>query len=125
MHLQLTDEEKMVRHIAREFLEAECPPSLVREMETDPLGYPPALWRKTAELGWQGMALPEKYGGQDLPLVYLGLIMQEVGRAIAPLPLHSTIVAALAIAADGTAAQREAILPAVVRGDTVLTWAFT
>lgn len=125
MHLQLTDEEKMLRHIAREFLEAECPTSLVREMETDALGYPPALWRKTAELGWQGMALPEKYGGQDLPLVYLGLIMQEVGRAIAPLPLHSTVVVALTIAGDGTAAQREAILPAVARGDTVLTWAFT
>lgn len=125
MHLQLTDEEKMLRQIAREFLDAECPTSLVREMETDALGYPPALWRKTAELGWQGMALPEKYGGQDLSLVYLGLVMQEVGRAIAPLPLHSTVVAALTIATDGTAAQREAILPAVVRGDTVLTWAFT
>jgi alkylation response protein AidB-like acyl-CoA dehydrogenase len=125
MDLLLTDEEKMLRHTAREFLEAQCPTSLVREMETDPLGYPPALWRKTAELGWQGMALPEKYGGQDLPLVYLGLIVQEVGRAIAPLPLHSTVVAALTIASEGTAVQREAILPAVVLGDTVLTWAFT
>lgn len=125
MNLRLTDEEKMLRHTAREFLEAECPTSLVRAMETDPLGYPPALWRKTAELGWHGMALPEKYGGQDLPLVYLGLIMQEVGRAVAPLPLHGTVVAALAIANDGTPAQREAILPGVVRGDTVLTWAFS
>jgi alkylation response protein AidB-like acyl-CoA dehydrogenase len=83
------------------------------------------LWRKIAELGWPGMALPEKYGGQDLPLVYLGLIMQEVGRALAPLPLHSTVVAALTIARDGTEAQREALLPGVVRGETVLTWAFT
>lgn len=125
MDLLLTDEEKMLRHTAREFLEAECPTSLVREMETDPKGYPPALWRKTAELGWQGMALPEKYGGQDLPLVYLGLILEEAGRAIAPLPLHSTVVAALTVAKDGTEAQREAVLPAVARGESVLTWAFT
>ncbi|MBI2202745.1 MAG: acyl-CoA/acyl-ACP dehydrogenase [Candidatus Rokubacteria bacterium] len=125
MNLLLTDEEKMLRHTAREFLEAECPTTLVRAMETDPLGYPPALWRKTAELGWQGMALPETYGGQDLPLVYLGIIMQEVGRAVAPLPLLGTVVAALTIASDATPAQREAILPGVVRGDTVLTWAFT
>ena len=125
MDLLLTEEEKMLRHTAREFLEAECPTSLVREMETDPKGYPPALWQKTAELGWQGMALPEKYGGQDLPLVYLGLILEEVGRAVAPPPLHSTVVAALTIAKDGTEAQREAVLPGVVRGDTVLTWAFT
>ena len=125
MDVLLTEEEKMVRDSAREFFEAECSTTLVREMETDPKGYPPALWRKAAELGWQGMALPEKYGGQDLPLVYLGLIFAEVGRAVAPLPLHSTVVAALTIAKDGTEAQREAILPAVVRGDTVLTWAFT
>ena len=125
MDVLLTEEEKMVRDSAREFFEAECSTTLVREMETDPKGYPPALWRKAAELGWQGMALPEKYGGQDLPLVYLGLIFEEVGRALAPLPLHSTVVAALTIARDGTEAQREAILPAVVRGDAVLTWAFT
>ena len=125
MDVLLTEEEKMVRDSAREFFEAECSTTLVREMETDPKGYPPALWRKAAELGWQGMALPEKYGGQDLPLVYLGLIFAEVGRAMAPLPLHSTVVAALAIARDGTEAQREAILPAVVRGEAVLTWAFT
>lgn len=125
MDVLLTEEEKMVRDSAREFFEAECSTTLVREMETDPKGYPPALWRKAAELGWQGMALPEKYGGQDLPLVYLGLIFEEAGRAVAPLPLHSTVVAALTIARDGTEAQREAILPAVVRGDAVLTWAFT
>ena len=125
MDVLLTEEEKMVRDSAREFFEAECSTTLVREMETDPKGYPPALWRKAAELGWQGMALPEKYGGQDLPLVYLGLIFEEAGRAVAPLPLHSTVVAALTIARDGTEAQREAILPAVVRGDAVLTWAFS
>jgi alkylation response protein AidB-like acyl-CoA dehydrogenase len=124
MDLLLTEEEKMLRQSAREFLEAECPTTLVRDMETDALGYPPEMWRKTAELGWQGMALPEKYGGQDLPLAYLGLILQEVGRAMAPLPLHSTVVAALTIAKDGTEAQREAVLPGVVRGETVLTWAF-
>src|SRR6266508_6505794 len=107
MDVMLTEEEKMVRNSAREFLEAECSTALVREMETDPKGYPPALWRKAAELGWQGMALPEKYGGQDLPLVYLGLIFEEVGRVMAPLPLHSTVVAALTIARDGTDEQRE------------------
>ena len=125
MDVMLTEEEKMVRNSAREFLEAECSTALVREMETDPKGYPPALWRKAAELGWQGMVLPEKYGGQELPLVYLGLIFEEVGRAVAPLPLHSTIVAALTIAGDGTETQREAILPAVVRGEAILTWALT
>ncbi len=124
MDMLLTEDEVMLRNSARTFLEAECPPALARRMETDAKGYPDDLWRKAAEMGWQGMALPEKYGGLDLPLVQLGLILEEVGRAIAPLPLHSTVVAALTIAKDGTEAQREAVLPGVVRGQTILTWAF-
>ncbi len=95
MDVLLNEDEATLRNTTREFLEAECPPSLVRQMEKDAKGYPDSLWRKIAELGWQGMALPEKYGGLDLPLVQLGLILEEVGRAVAPLPLHSTVVAAL------------------------------
>ena len=124
MDTTLSEEEVMVRETARKFLEAECPTKLVREMEKDPLGYPPALWKQAAELGWQGLALPEQYGGSDMPMTYLGLVLEEVGRALAPLPLHSTVVAALAIARDGSEALRSAVLPGVAAGDSVLTWAF-
>ena len=125
MDTTLTEEEGMIREIARRFLEAECPPKLVRAMEKDPLGYPPALWKQAAELGWQGMSLPEQYGGSALPLVYLGLVMEEVGRALAPLPLLCTVVTARAIASAGPGVMRTAILPGVAAGDTVLTWAFS
>ena len=119
-----TEEEQMLKNLAREFLEGECPPSLARAMETDDLGYPPELWNKMAELGWFGLALPEQYGGQGMPLTYLGIIIEEAGRAIAPVPFHSTMVPALTIAKYGTEGQREDILPRVARGDLVLTWAF-
>jgi alkylation response protein AidB-like acyl-CoA dehydrogenase len=114
----------MIRETARKFLEAQCSTKLVREMEKDALGYPPALWKQAAELGWQGLALPEKYGGSEMPMTYLGLVLEEVGRAIAPLPLHSTVVAALTVAKHANEALRSAVLPAVVAGDAVLTWAF-
>ena len=119
------DDERMVADSAREFLDGECPPSLVREMENDALGYPPALWEKVAELGWQGLCLPESVGGSAMGLVYMGLVLREVGRALAPLPLHSTVVAALTIAADGSDAQQQAHLPDVVTGKSVLTWSFS
>lgn len=125
MDTTLTEEELMVRETARKFLETECPPRLVREMETDEKGYPPALWRKAADLGWQGMALPENYGGSGMPLAYLGLILQEVGRALAPLPLQSTVVTALALAREGSDEQKASVLPAVSSGDMILTWAFS
>ena len=125
MDVLLTEEEKMVATSAREFLEGECSTTLVREMEENPLGYPPELWSKCAEMGWTGMCLPEAYGGQELPLVYLGLVMQEVGRALAPLPLHSTVVTALALLRAGNAEQKEQYLPAVSEGRSILTWAFS
>ena len=117
------EEELMVKNLAREFLEAECPPSLARNMEKDELGYPPELWQKMAGLGWLGMSLPEEYGGQGLPLTYLGLILEEIGRTIAPVPLLSTAVPALTIAEAGSLEQRQQVLPRVSRGDLVMTWA--
>lgn len=124
MDTTLSEEEVMIRETARKFLEAHCPTKLVREMEKDPKGYPPALWKQAADLGWQGLALPEQYGGSAMPLTYMGLVLEEVGRALAPLPLHSTVVAALAVARDGSEEVCSAILPGVAAGDAVLTWAF-
>ena len=125
MDVLLNDDENLIVDSAREFLTGECPTKLVREMEIDALGYSTELWTKVAELGWQGMCLPEKVGGSDMPLVYLGLVLREAGRALAPIPLHSTAVASLAIARDGSAAQQEKYLPDVVAGKSVMTWAFT
>jgi alkylation response protein AidB-like acyl-CoA dehydrogenase len=120
-----SEEEQMLKNLAREFLEGECPPSLARAMETDELGYPPELWKKMAELGWTGLSLPEQYGGQGMPLTYLAVILEEAGRAIAPVPLHSTMTAALTVAEHANQAQQADILPRVCTGDLILTWAFT
>jgi alkylation response protein AidB-like acyl-CoA dehydrogenase len=77
-----------------------------------------------AELGWFGWALPEAYGGSGGTLVELGLIFQEAGRALAPVPLLSTIVPALGIALDGSEELKQDILPRVATGELILTWAF-
>ncbi len=118
------EEEGKIRDSARAILEAECPPALVRKMEKDARGYDPVMWKKVSDLGWLAMALPEEHGGLGMPLVSLGIVMEEVGRAIAPLPLHSTLAAALTIARFGSYTQKSAVLPAVIKGDAILSWAF-
>ena len=123
MNVLPSEEELMVKNAAREFLDAECPPSLARAIEQDERGYSVALWEKMAALGWFGISLPEAYGGGGLPVTYLGLILEECGRAVAPVPLHSTATAALAVASHGTPAQQADILPRVARGDLIMTWA--
>ena len=58
MDILPSEEEQLLKNAAREFLEAEISTGLVREMELDENGYPPALWRQMAELGWLGLAIP-------------------------------------------------------------------
>ena len=123
MDILPSEEEQLLKNAARDFLEAEVSTALVREMELDENGYPAALWQQMADLGWLGLPIPEEYGGQGLPLTYLGMVMEEVGRVLAPVPLHSTMVAALTIAEAGTDDQKRELLPAVCSGDMVMTWA--
>ena len=123
MDILPSEEEQLLKNAAREFLEAEVSTALVREMELDENGYPPSLWRQMAELGWLGLAIPEEYGGQGLPLAYLGLVLEEMGRVLAPVPFHSTMTSALTIAESGSEDQKRELLPAVCSGDMVLSWA--
>ena len=123
MNVLPSEEELMVKNAAREFLAAECPPSLPRAIEQDERGYSVELWEKMAALGWFGISLPESHGGGGLPVTYLGLILEECGRAIAPVPFHSTATAALAVARHGSAEQQQSILPRAARGDLIMTWA--
>ncbi|PON17723.1 hypothetical protein C2W62_11720 [Candidatus Entotheonella serta] len=123
MDVLLSEDEAFLQNSARDFFEQECPPDLVRDMETDDQGYAIDLWSKMVDLGWLNYALPEAYSGDGGPLMHLGLLLEEAGRAAAPLPLLSTLVPALTLAASGSDAQCQEILPRVGRGDLILTWA--
>lgn len=122
MDILLTDDEATVRDAAATFLATESTPALVRATEREPGRIAHALWGRIAELGWLGISLPEACGGQDLPLSYLGLLFEELGRRIAPVPMLGTMVAALILARHGSPAQRRR-LDEVVDGKLILTYA--
>src|SRR5262245_4835855 len=83
----------------------------------DPRGESEAMWKDIAQLGWLGLALPEAYGGSGLGMVETALILDEMGRAAFPGPYAPTTLAALALAAHGSDAQRQRWLPAIAAGD--------
>lgn len=122
MDVLLNADEALIQQTVRELLQAKSPPSLVRASERESLRYSPTLMRLLAEQGWIGIALPEEHGGQGLSLSHLGLLMEEVGRHLAPVPLHATLVSSLIVERHGSAAQR-ALLPRVIAGDLLLTFA--
>ena len=61
-------------------------------MEEDEKGYSPELWKKMAEQGWQGLIIPEQYGGAGMTLCELVVLLEEFGRALVPGPFISTVV---------------------------------
>jgi alkylation response protein AidB-like acyl-CoA dehydrogenase len=126
MDLGFDESQQMLKTSAREFLEQECPTSLVRAMEEDERGYTPELWSKIAELGWLGLTLPEQYGGLELSYFDLILILEEMGRAMLPGPFFSTVVlGAMTLMEAGSDALKQEHLPKVANGETILTMALT
>src|SRR2546425_4077455 len=126
MDLGLDEQQEMLKNFARDFLEKECPESLVREMEEDEKGYSPELWRKMAQQGWMGLIIPEEYGGTGMNLCELVVLLEEFGRALVPGPFISTVVlGGVPIMEAGTAEQKQQFLPKMAAGELIMTMAMT
>ena len=125
MDFAFSEEQEMLRTSARDFLEKECPPTLVKEMVEDERGYPPELWHKMAELGWIGLAFPVEYGGGGMTFFDLMILLEEMGRARLPGPFFSTLVGGFIILEAGNESQRKELLPQITRGEKILTLALT
>ena len=125
MDFELGEEQVMLKTSARDFLEKECPKSLVRQMIEDEKGYSPELWKKMADLGWMGLVFPEEYGGVGMSFLDLVVLLEEMGRALVPGPFVPTIVlAGGTILAAGTEEQKQKYLPQIASGDMILPLAF-
>ena len=124
MDFGFSEEQEMLRSSARDFLAKEAPMTYVRKMMDDERGYTDELWRKMAELGWMGLILPEEHGGSGLDFVDLVVVLEEMGRAVLPGPFFSTVIlAGIAIAEGGSAAQKKAYLPKIADGSLKATLA--
>jgi len=126
MDLALSEEQEMLKKMARDFLTDKFPKTVVKEIEESELGYSPELWREMAELGWMGLALPEKYGGGDMSFLDLAVLLEEMGRACLPGPYFSTVVlGGLTILDAGSEEQKQEYLPKIASGETIFTLALT
>ena len=78
-------------------------------------------WSELAKANLLGLCLPEDVGGSGYGFVETCVLLREVGRTTAPVPLLATLVSAMTIAEHGSAEQRKRWLPGVAVGDVVLT----
>ena len=116
MELEFTPEQEELRDGVRALLDRECPMSLVRSVVEDG-AVPEALWKHMVELGWPALTIPEPLGGLGLGPVELAVVIEELGRAVAPGPFVPTVCQfAPAVREAGDAAARERFLPGVADG---------
>ena len=125
MDFELSEDQKMLRKTARDFLVNECTKPFVREMELDEKGYSPELWQKMADLGWMGLPFPEECGGWGGSFLDLAVLMEEMGRACLPGPfMASVVLGSLTILEAGSDAQKQQYLTDIAKGD-IFTLALT
>ncbi len=126
MKLTLTEEQEMLKKTARDFLADKCSKTFVKQIEESETGYSRELWQEMAELGWMGLALPEKHGGGDMSFLDLAVLLEEMGRACLPGPFFSTVVlGGLSILDIGSEKQKQEYLPKLIRGEKIFTLALT
>ena len=118
-----SDEERLLLDTARDYLSRRSPPGRVRSLRGDDLGFSWEIWREMAELGWAGLALPEVHGGEGMGMTALCTVLEQVGRALAPEPLHATMTAGLLLARCGDARTQSAWLPQMAAGQTLVALA--
>jgi len=126
MPLVLSDEQQMLRDSARGFLGEHASVAHLRKLRDagDPVGFSRELWRRFAEMGWAGVLVAEDLGGVGLGHVEAGVLLEEIGRTLAPSPFLSTaVLAASAIGSAGSADHKAQYLPRIAAGDLVATLA--
>ena len=121
MDFNLDETQQEIADLARRILEDRVTHLSIRTIEAGSEWFDRDTWAELAKAGLVGIALREDVGGGGMGLVELGQVLEAQGRTVAPLPLVPTTGAALAIDQFGTLAQRQAWLPGVADGSTVLS----
>ena len=123
MNFDFSEEQKLLRTTARDYLEDHAPLGLARSVLESEATMSRELWEGAAEMGWLGAVIPEAWGGGGFGHAELVLIAEELGRALAPIPFVTSATVAEAILLAGTDEQKDHYLPGFANGDRIGTLA--
>jgi alkylation response protein AidB-like acyl-CoA dehydrogenase len=127
VNFAFSDEQEELRRTVRAFLEQKSPETEVRRLMETVEGYDPAVWQQMGEqLGLQGLAIPEEYGGSGYSFVELCIVLEELGRSLLAAPFFSSaVLAASVLLQSGDDQAKSELLPGIASGETIATLALT
>lgn len=123
MNFAFSDEQEELRKGVRRFLDDKSPETEVRRLMETTEGYDTAVWKQMAEqLGLQGLAIPEEFGGSGYSYVELIVVLEEMGRALLCAPYFSSVaLAANLLLSAGDDGAKKDYLPGIAAGTTIAT----
>jgi 3-oxocholest-4-en-26-oyl-CoA dehydrogenase beta subunit len=122
MDFGLSEEQEALVEALRGILESRMTMERLKELDADPEWFDRDTWEQLAKADLLGVTVPENQGGLGYGILDACVLLQEIGRTVAPVPfLHTTVSGVLPIAEFGTVAQQSKWLPGVVDGSIVLT----
>lgn len=127
MALVLTEDQELLAQTARDFVRTNSPISRLRALRDaqDSVGFSRDVWQEMAQLGWAGILIPEEYGGAGMGLADLAVVLEAVGRNLAPEPFLSTVLlGGQLLAHAGSPEQKQAWLPGIATGEKILALAY-
>ncbi|OBJ56500.1 acyl-CoA dehydrogenase [Mycobacterium sp. 1423905.2] len=116
MGIALTDDHRELAEVARGFLTSQKARWAARELLDAAEESRPPFWQNMVELGWLGLHIEEEHGGSGYGLPELVVVVEELGRAVAPGPFVPTVIASAVIAKDGSSEQKARLLPGMIDG---------
>ena len=126
MDFSFSEEQQEIQNLAAQILGDKVTHERLKEIEASPDWFDRELWAELAKAGLVGIALPEEHGGGGFGILEAALVLEEVGRTVAPVPYYATVVlGALPIAEFGSDDQKKRLLPGVADGEVILTAALT
>ena len=127
MDFAFSDEQEELRRTVRSFLADKSPETEVRRLMETTEGYEPKVWQQMGEqIGLQGLAIPEEYGGAGYTFLETGVVLEEMGRALLCAPYFATaVLAANTLLLSGDEAAKEKYLPGLAGGESIGTLALT
>ena len=126
MDLSLTETQQLLKAGVEEFIARESPRESIIELADTETGYSRDAWKTAAEIGWLGMAIPERYGGSGNTLTDVAVVFEALGHGPVPGPFFSSgVLSAHMLLTLGDEAQKTAYLPRIASGDAVFAVAIT
>ncbi len=118
MDFSFSAEQQELAGMVRSLLEKRADSGAVRAAMASALGHDPVLWQTLCEqIGVSALAVPEAYDGAGFTLLEPLIVLEELGRSLAPSPLLSTLVVTEALLAGADEDAKQRLLPRVAAGE--------